>query len=115
MPNVLLVAATTGYQTRSFAAAAKRLGIGVTLATDRCHILEDPWGDSAVPIRFDEPDAAVQMLSQRSFEGVVAVADGPTLIASLTAERLRLPWHPPAAVSVCRDKHQMRERFRAAG
>lgn len=115
MPRILLVAATTGYQTRSFAAAAKRLGIDVTLATDRCHILEDPWGDNAVPIRFEEPERAARLLSESSFEGIVAVADRPTLIASMTAQRLGLPWHPPDAVAVCRDKHRMRERFRAAG
>ncbi len=115
MARILLVAATTGYQTRSFTAAAKRLGIEVTLATDRCHILEDPWGDNAVPIRFEEPETAAESLSESALDGVVAVADRPTLIASLTAQRLGLPWHPPEAVAVCRDKHRMRERFRAAG
>ena len=115
MPKILLVAATTGYQTRSFTAAAKRLGIEVTLATDRCHILEDPWGDHAVPIRFEEPEAAAETLSKTSFDGVVAVADRPTQIAALTARRLGLAWHPPDAVAVCRDKHRMREAFRAAG
>jgi len=115
MPKILLVAATTGYQTRSFTAAAKRLGIEVTLATDRCHILEDPWGDHAVPIRFEEPEAAAETLSKTSFDGVVAVADRPTQIAALTAKRLGLAWHPPDAVAVCLDKHRMREAFRAAG
>jgi carbamoylphosphate synthase large subunit len=115
MPKILLVAATTGYQTRSFTAAAKRLGIEVTLATDRCHILEDPWGDHAVPIRFEEPEAAARLLSETSFDGVVAVADRPTLIAALTAKRLGLAWHPPDAVATCRDKHRMRDCFRAAG
>ena len=42
MRRILLVAATTGYQTRLFADAARRLGMQVTLATDRCHVLEDP-------------------------------------------------------------------------
>src|SRR5579863_4047479 len=115
MARILLVAATTGYQTRSFAAAATRLGIDVTLATDRCHILEDPWGDNAVPIRFEEPEAAAQTLSGLAFDGIVAVADRPTLIASLTGQKLGVPWHPPEAVIVCRDKHSMRERFSAAG
>ena len=40
--HLLLFAATTGYQIRVFAEAARRLGVDVTLATDRCHILEDP-------------------------------------------------------------------------
>src|SRR6202795_2917254 len=57
MARLLLFAATTGYQTRIFADAAKRLGLEVTLATDRCHVLEDPWGDHAIPVRFEDPEA----------------------------------------------------------
>ena len=58
MPRVLLVAATTGYQTRVFAEAARHLGFDLMLATDRCHVLEDPWGDRAIPVRFDDPRAS---------------------------------------------------------
>lgn len=115
MPRILLVAATTGYQTRSFAAAAQRHGIDVLLATDRCHILEDPWGDHAVPIRFQEPANAAESLAGVSVAGIVAVADRPTSVAALAAEKLGLPFHPPGAVAACRDKHRMREIFAAAG
>lgn len=115
MPSVLLVAATTGYQTRSFAAAANRLGVEVILATDRCHILEDPWKDHAIPVRFEDPATASHILSDLSVDGVIAVADRPTQIAALTAQKLGLPWHPPDAVAACRDKHRMRELFAAAG
>ena len=45
--RVLLIGATTGYQTRVFADAAERLGYELVLATDRCHVLDDPWGDHA--------------------------------------------------------------------
>ncbi len=115
MPRILLIAATTGYQTRSFAEAARRLGVDVTLATDRCHVLEDPWRDRAIPIRFDEPESAADALGETAVDGIVAVADRPTLVAALTAERLGLPFHPPQAVAACRDKHRMRELFAAAG
>ena len=115
MPRILLVAATTGYQTRSFAKAAAGRGIDVTLATDRCHVLEDPWRDRAIPIRFEEPERAAETLSTMAFDGIVAVADRPTLVAALTAEILCLPFHPPKAVAACRDKHRMRELFASAG
>lgn len=116
MPRILLLAATTGYQMRSFADAAARLGIDVTLATDRCHILEDPWRDRAIPIRFEEPEASAETLADAvKPDGIVAVADKPTVIAALTAERLAMPWHPPAAARACRDKHRSRELFAAAG
>ncbi len=115
MARILLIAATTGYQTRSFAEAARRIGIEATLATDRCHVLEDPWRDHAVPIRFEEPDAAAEILSATAADGIVAVADRPTLVAALAAEKLGLPFHPPQAVEACRDKHLMRQLFQAAG
>jgi formate-dependent phosphoribosylglycinamide formyltransferase (GAR transformylase) len=120
VPRLLLVAATTGYQTRSFAGAAKRLGIDITLATDRCHILEDPWRDSAIPVRFEEPEMSAEAIIQASsdgatLDGIVAVADRPTLVAALAAQRLGIPFHPPDAVAACRDKHQSRKLFADAG
>lgn len=116
MPRVLLVAATTGYQTRAFADAARRLGFDLVLATDRCHVLEDPWGDHAVPVRFEDPEGSRNALvSAGPFDGIVAVADRPTLIAALTAEGLGIPYNSPAAVARCRDKYLARQRFETAG
>jgi len=119
LPRILLIAATTGYQTRSFAAAARHLHVDATLATDRCHILEDPWRDNAVAIRFEEPHQSAEILANlartQNIAGIAAVADRPTLIAALTAAKLGLPWHPPEAAAACRDKHRMRQLFHAAG
>jgi hypothetical protein len=119
--RILLFAATTGYQVRSFADAAQRLGVAVTLATDRCHIMDDPWGDRALPVRFEDPEqSAVEVTGEIArlgiaIDGVVAVADKPTLVAALTAKRLGVPWHPPEAALACRDKHRMRVLFAEAG
>ena len=46
--RVLLLATTTGYQTRAFGEAAERLGVDLVFATDRCDMLEDPWQDQAL-------------------------------------------------------------------
>src|SRR6204780_4214040 len=71
--RLLLFAATTGYQIRVFADAARRLGVDLTLATDRCHILEDPWGDRAIPVRFDHAvgslEASLEALRGMPFDG----------------------------------------------
>ncbi len=116
MPRVLLVAATTGYQTCAFANAARGLGFDLALATDRCHVLEDPWGDHAIPVRFEDPFASRDVLvAEGPFDAVVAVADRPTLVAALTAEALGIPYNSPDAVSCCRDKYLARQRFEAAG
>ena len=114
--RILIVAATTGYQTRMFADAARRLGFEAILATDRCHVLEDPWGDRAIPVRFDDPYSAAEAIAQAgSFDGIIAVADRPTLVAALAAERLGLPYNSPASVDAARNKFLARQRFEAAG
>ncbi len=112
MKRILIVAATTGYQTRMFADAARRLGFEATLATDRCHILEDPWGDRALPVRFDDTQAAAEAIVRAGpFDGIIAVADRPTLIAALAAEKLGLPYNSPASVDAARNKYLARQRF----
>jgi biotin carboxylase len=114
--RILLLAATTGYQLRAFEEAARRLEMDVVLATDRCHQLDDPWGDQAIPVRFDRPEESLAALLEAApFDGVAAAGDRPAYLGALAAERLGLPYGPPAAVYACRDKYRMRERFRAAG
>jgi biotin carboxylase len=114
--RLLLIGATTGYQTRVFADAAQRLGFGLVLATDRCHVLDDPWGDQAVALRFEDPEAAVEVLAAEAHvDGIVAVGDRPAYIAALAADRLGIPYNSPDSVLRCRNKFLARERFRAAG
>ena len=118
MPKrILLVAATTGYQTRAFAAAADRLGCEVQLATDRCHVLEDPWGDHALALRFDNPEQSAQTVvaAGQSFDGIVAVGDRPAYVAAFIARELRLPYNSPEVVLACKNKFLARQRFHAAG
>ncbi len=114
--RLLVVAATTGYQTRIFAVVARRLGVEVSLATDRCHVLNDPWGDQAIPVRFEAlEESAATLAHGRSFDGVVAVGDRPAYLAALAAELLRVPFHPPAAAAAAINKFAARECFRKAG
>jgi biotin carboxylase len=115
VPRLLLVAATTGYQIRSFAEAARRLGIELTLATDRCHVLEDPWRDRAIPVRFEDIPGSLDALRGQVFDAVAAVGDRPAVLAAEAARLLHLPFHPPAAVRACHDKHRARQLFRSAG
>ena len=89
MKRVFLVAATTGYQVREFAEAARALDVELVLATDRCHILENPWGDDAAPVRFEDPEPGIEALAARGpFDGILAVGDRPACVAAQAAERL---------------------------
>ena len=114
--RLLLIGATTGYQTRVFAEAAERLGFELLLATDRCHVLDDPWGDQAIALRFEDPEAAAEVLAAEArVDGIVAVGDRPAYLAALAAERLGIPYNSADSVRACRNKFIARERFRAAG
>jgi len=117
MKRVLLVAATTGYQVREFGAAARELDVDLVLATDRCHIMEDPWGDNAASIRFEDPDSGLDALMARGpFDGIVAVGDRPACVAAQAAEHLgNLRFHPAEAARAASNKLLARERFRAGG
>jgi hypothetical protein len=119
MRRVLLLATTTGYQTRAFGEAAERQGIRLVFATDRCHVLEDPWRDSAIPIRFHDEEASVEAVAAEAarepIDGVIAVGDRPTTLAARVAARLGFAGHPVEAVAVARDKEATRRALGAAG
>ncbi len=111
MTRILLFASTTGYQVHSFADAAARLGFDLVLATDRCHVLDNPWGDDAVAIT----DGLDALGSRGPFDGIVAVGDQPAFVAAQAAERLGLRFSPAAAVAAAKDKFFARQKFREAG
>lgn len=116
---VLLLATTTGYQTRMFGEAAARAGVELVFATDRCDQLDDPWRDGAIPIRYSDEARAVAAIAARAavrpIHGLLAVGDRPVVVAARAAEALGLPGHPPGAAAASRDKRLLREHLRAAG
>lgn len=117
MKRVLFFAATTGYQVREFAEAARSLDIELILATDRCHILENPWGDDAAPVRFEDPEPGIESLVARGpYDGILAVGERPACVAAQAAEYLgALRFHPAEAARRAANKLLTRERFRGGG
>ncbi|HTQ63070.1 MAG TPA: ATP-grasp domain-containing protein [Candidatus Solibacter sp.] len=119
MPRLIIFTAKLGYQTRSFDAAAQKLGIDVVYVTDRCHQLDDPWGDRAIPVHFESPEAAADAVLQsvrgQNVDGVLALGDRPAVAAAYTSRGLGIPYNHPASVEACRSKLRMREVFREAG
>lgn len=87
------------------------------MATDRCRKMDDPWGDQAIPVRFENPERAAAALTQLSPrpDGIVAVGDRPVVLAAHVARSLGIPYNSPEAAAACRSKRTMRERFAAAG
>jgi predicted ATP-grasp superfamily ATP-dependent carboligase len=117
--RLLLFTGKLGYQTRSFEEAAKKLGAEIVYVTDRCHQLDDPWNDRAIPVHFENAEAAAYAVMEsvrgHDFDGVLALGDRPAPAAAYAARGLGLPWHHPAAVEACRSKLRTREVLRDAG
>ena len=95
MRKVLLIATTTGYQTRAFGEAAERLGIDIALATDRCKTLDDPWRDRAIPVRFYDEEASVAAIVREAWRGARGCRAWALL--SPAGRRLRRPQQAPDA------------------
>jgi predicted ATP-grasp superfamily ATP-dependent carboligase len=121
MKRVLVFAGKLGYQTRSFDAAARKLGVELGFVTDRCHQLDDPWGDRAVAVHFESPEVAAYTVLEKirdgseRVDGILALGDRPAVAAAYVARGLGMTYNHPAAVEACRSKLRMREVFRDAG
>jgi len=79
--RLLILASKLGYQTRSFAEAAEKLGVEVVFGTDRCHKLNDPWSDGALPLHFQNPSESAQEIAPRvprqTVNAILALGDRP--------------------------------------
>jgi biotin carboxylase len=122
VPRILLVMPTTTYRAEDFLAAARRLGVEVAIASDRCDVLakESPAAArGAIPIRFEEPDAAARAIVEAArrapFAAVIGADDPTTVIAAKAAAALGLAGNPPEAALAARDKRRLREALAAAG
>jgi hypothetical protein len=117
--RLILFTNKLGYQTRSFEEAARKHAVEIIYVTDRCHQLEDPWGDRAIAVHFEAAQSAaanvVEALKGKRIDGIVALGDSPSVAAAYTARELGISYNHPAAVEACRSKLRMREVFRDAG
>ena len=117
--RLLLFTNKLGYQTRSFEAAAQKHATEIIYVTDRCHQLEDPWGDRAIAVHFESAQSAaarvVAALNGKSIDGILALGDSPSVAAAYTARELGISYNHPASVEACRSKLRMREVFQQSG
>src|ERR1700737_3959560 len=109
--RLLILASKLGYQTQGFAEAARNLGVEVIFATDRCHQLDDPWRDQAIPVHFEQPQQAaleivnaIRTANQAPPDAVLALGDRPTVAAAWAAKAWALDRNSPAVVEACRSK-----------
>src|SRR2546422_10815106 len=118
-PRLLLLLPTVTYRTVAFVEAARRLGVAVTVASERPSTFERANPAGLVPLDFADPAHAAEQA--RAFarthlvHGVVAVDDDTAVVAAAIAEQLGLRGNPVAAARAARDKHQQPQLLPAAG
>jgi biotin carboxylase len=116
---VLLVLPSSTYRARDFLAAARELGVPVTVASDHQATLSAAMGDRALTLALSDPDRAAEEIAERArrtpFDAIVGVDDHGVLAAAVAAARLGLAHNPPDAVARTRDKAAMRTALAQAG
>jgi biotin carboxylase len=119
MDRVLLILPSATYRAPDFLAAARELGVTVTVASERRAAMTAAMGERALTVRLSDPAVAAEQIAERAlqtpFAGVVGVDDQCVMAAALGAERLGLPHNPPGAVARTRDKAAMRRALAEAG
>jgi biotin carboxylase len=110
--RVLLVMRTRTYRARAFLRAAERLGVDVTVATEREQPLARLAPGTTLALDFSSArhaqDRIREFAADYPVEAVVGVDDDTTVLAAQLAAALGLPHNPVEAVKAARYKDVMR-------
>ncbi|MFQ5857757.1 MAG: ATP-grasp domain-containing protein [Anaerolineae bacterium] len=116
--RVLLLATPATYGARSFAAAARKLGLEVVSGIDMPEQLTQHW-HVPLALDFSDPEQATRKIvdyaRERPLDAILSVDDSATLIAAQASAALSLPHNAPEAALAARNKHRMRELLGAGG
>ena len=119
MARVLLLLPTRTYRAHDFMEAARRLGLAVTVGSERRQAFASLFPGGHLQLDFLRPRQAVRAIAAfaRSYplDAVVAVDDDGALLAAAAARALGLPHNPVTAVAATRNKHRLRRKVAAAG
>ena len=118
-PRLLLLLPTATYRTVAFVEAAHRLGVDVTVASERPSTFERANPTGLVTLDFADPTHSAAQARTFAYahpvHGVVAVDDDTAVVAAAIAQELGLRGNPIAAAAAARDKHQQRQLLAPAG
>jgi len=98
--------------------AARRIGVDLTVASERPSTLETANPSGLLTLDFQHPERAADeahtFARQHPIDAVVGVDDDSAVVAAAVAERLRLKGNPLSAAVAARDKHRQRQLLAAA-
>jgi len=119
MPRILLLIPTSSYRTQAFLDAARRLGVEITVGSERPNVLTptNPSGLLTVSIT-DNTKAATtvtEFATTFPIDAVIGVDDQTTVTAAVVSAALGLKHNSIESVSAARNKYMMRELFSRAG
>lgn len=118
MPRLLLLLPSTTYRTAAFVEAARRIGVELTVASERPSTLEAANPAALLTLDFQHPERAADearaFARQYPIDAVVGVDDDSAVVAAAVAGRLRLRGNPLDATVAARDKYRQRQLLAAA-
>ena len=119
MQRLLLLLEHTTYKAQAFLDAAAKLGVSVTVGTDRRQVLSDLNPAGNLTLDFGDPEAAadeiVEFAHRYPVDALLAADDEGALLAACAAGRLGLRHNSLDAARAARNKHMTREALRASG
>jgi len=117
--RVLLLLPTTTYRAPDFLAAADKLGIEVTVASERSSTMENFNPTGLLTLDFADREGSVRaatgFAARHPIDAVVGVDDDTTEVAAAISAALGLPHNPTEAVAATRNKARMRAVLAWAG
>ena len=119
MPRVLLLLPTTSYRTEAFVGAAQRLGVDVTIGSEKPSTLTNLNPTALLTLRFDDAAHAARQAAEFSAQypiDAVVPADGQVVaVGAAICELLGLRHNSVTSIATAENKHRMRQGFEQAG
>ena len=110
---------TTTYRTAAFVEAARRIGVELTVASERPSTLAAANPAGLLTLDFQNPARAADQVrafsDKHPIQAAIGVDDDTAIVAAAISERLKLKGNPLHAMEAARDKHVQRRRLAEAG
>ena len=119
MSRVLLLLPTTTYRTEAFVGAAQRLGVDVTIGSEKPSTLTNLNPTALLTLRFDDPAHAARQAAEfsakHSIDAVVPADSQVVTVGAAICESLGLHHNSVESIAAAQDKHRTRQVFEQAG
>ncbi len=119
MSRVLLLLPTTSYRAPDFIEAARRLGVELTVASEKKNVMASQNPDGYMALDFKDAKHSAEKVAKISrdkpFQAVLGVDDQTTILAAVISNKLGLKSNPVESVELSRNKFKMRERLQQKG